>query len=151
MNIRHLLITLLTMTVFLACNKNTVSKIPNLTFIGAPQNIKVNIDEMVITFKIIDGDADLGNDTLSGVYCKDSRYDSIGFIRSDFPAIDSELEDPKKGIVAKCDFFPVPQPTPRFDSLHMALGDTFTYEIYVVDRAGNKSNHITTPQIIILP
>ena len=146
-----LLISLFAIAGFSACEKNTVSKIPNITFTAASQALRVNLDTMVIQFSIVDGDADIGNDTLSGIYWKDSRFDSAGFSRADFPAIDKDVEDPKKGMQASCTFFPVPQPTPRFDSIHVIFGDTFTYEFYVQDRAGHKSNHITTPPIIISP
>lgn len=146
-----LIIFLFATTGFSACEKNSASKVPNITLMGANQFIKTNVDTMAIQFKIIDGDADLGNDTLSGVYWKDSRFDSIGFTRADFPYIEPGAEDPKKGLEAICTFFPVPQPTPRFDSIHVLFGDTMNYEVYVQDRAGNKSNHIITPTIIITP
>lgn len=147
-----IIISLSAVACFSACEKNKVSKVPNITLIAASNEIKTNVDTMAIQFKIIDGDADLGNDSLlSGVYWKDSRYDSAGFTRADFPYITPSLEDPNKGIEAICTFFPVPQPTPRLDSMHIFSGDTMTYELYVQDRAGNKSNHITTPTIIITP
>ena len=150
MNTGHLFIALLAITCFAACNKKVVVKEPSISFTSATPQLNVG-DSAVIEFTISDEDADLGNDTqgISGIYCKDTRYDSLGFVRFEFPAIDSALEDPNKGLEIHCEFVPIPYPTPRLDTLHTKYGDTLTYQIYVEDRAGHKSNIITTTQIII--
>lgn len=134
-----------------------MSKIPHIALIAfLPQDsMQVNVDTAVIYFSLVDGDGDIGyanpapGDT-SNIYWKDSR-DSSGFVATPFPAIDVSIEDPKKGLEGKCTFFPLPQPTPRTDSLHAATGDTLYYEFYIVDRAGHQSNHITTHTFIVRP
>jgi hypothetical protein len=87
------------------------------------------------------------------IYVKDFRYDTAGFIGYFFPAIDQSIEDPKKGIEGTCYFLFIGAAaiTPRTDSLHTALGDTTHFEVYIMDRAGDTSNHIITPMIIVKP
>jgi hypothetical protein len=110
-----------------------------------------NIDTAYIQFSFSDGDGDIGNDSVSGIYFKDSRYPDIGFIKADFPDIDPSIEDPKKGLEGTCLFFPVPTPTPRNDTFHIKHGDTLSYELYIKDRANNESNHIVTKPLIVRP
>jgi len=110
-----------------------------------------NIDTTYIEFSLVDGDADIGNDTVSVIHIKDSRYDTAGFVKMAFPNIDGSVEDPKKGLEGKCVVFPFPQPVPRLDSVHLISGDTLTYEFYITDRANHESNHITTHQLIVRP
>lgn len=142
-------------TCFAACEKNTAPKIPqiSLLYVAPDDSMKVNIDTSYIVFSLADGDGDIGNNAVSGVYLKDSRYDSIGFVRSPFPDIDQSIEDPKKGLEGTCLFIPVPQPEPRprKDTAGNYIRDTLSYELYIMDRAGNESNHIVTHPIIVVP
>lgn len=139
-----------------SCQKNTMSKIPHiaLTYAG-PDSIRANYDTAFIMFNFTDGDADLGNDTAkSCVFVKDKRYDTTGatFTKYNFPDIDPNIEDPKKGITGNGVILLLSPPlVPRSDSFHMVKGDTTSYEMYITDRAGNESNHITTRQIIVRP
>jgi hypothetical protein len=137
---------------FAACNKdNQVSKIPHISLIQLVPNdsMIVNIDTCYIVFNLTDGDGDLGNDSVSGIYLRDSRFPGFGY--NPFPQIDPAIEDPKKGLSGSCILVPVPQPAPRTDSLHMATGDTLYYEFYIKDRAGDTSNHIITHTLIVRP
>jgi hypothetical protein len=137
-------------TLFVACEKNSVSKIPQISLVGfAPaDSLHANIDTALIEFRFTDGDADIGNDTISVIHLKDSRFDTAGFVKYPFPNIDAVVEDPKKGVSGIVVFEPDPQPVPR-DSLHGVIGDTLYYELYITDRAGHESNHITTHKIIV--
>ena len=137
---------------FVACDKNTVSKIPHISLIAfAPRDSMIaNIDTCKIEFSLVDGDGDIGNDTVSVIHLKDSRYESAGFVKTPFPAIDPSIEDPKKGLQGTCLFSPVPPPVPR-DSIHAVTGDTLSYELYITDRAGHESNHIITHSFIVRP
>ncbi len=149
MKVRAFAFLLTTALCFSACNKNTVSNIPSILLVSfGPGIMQANVDVDSIIFNIADGDADLGNNASSQIYWKDSRYDT-GFTATPFPAIDQSIEIAKKGLTAVCTFYPVPQPTPRPDSLHQLLGDTLTYEFYIKDRAGNSSNHIITSKLIV--
>ena len=158
MNFRALGFILLVSVFFLACDKNTVSKIPHIGLIAFQPNdsMTVTVDTAIIEFSIVDGDGDIGyanpspGDT-SEIYFKDSRFDSLGYVANPFPAIDVTIEDPKKGLQGTCIFYPIPQPVPRGDSLHTATGDTLFYEFYIVDRAKHQSNHIVTHSFIVRP
>lgn len=133
------------------CEKSDVSKIPQISLIAfyPTDSMRVNVDTVYLAFNITDGDGDIGNDTTSVIYLKDNRFEDQGFVKTPFPQIDPSIQDPTKGLQATCIFFPEPKPTPRLDSVHMATGDTFHYEFYIKDRAGNESNHIVTNKMII--
>lgn len=132
-----------------SCEKNTVSKVPNISLIGfgPSTTLRVNVDSPVIAFNFTDGDADLATGNTSAVYLKDSRFDT-GYLRYDFPSIDASILNPKNGVNGQGYLYPN-APVPRFDSVHIVNGDTLVYEMYITDNAGNKSNHIVTPQIIV--
>jgi len=143
---------------FLACSKGAVSKIPHIALMALyplTDSMKVNTDTAYIEFSLADGDGDIGYNSpttgdTSQIYLKDSRFDSAGFVPTQFPAIDVTIEDPKKGLEGTCIFFPVPQPAPRTDSLHQATGhDTLTYQLYITDRAGHHSDTIRTPALVV--
>jgi hypothetical protein len=103
-------------------------------------------------FTIEDGNADLGNPQNGDkfdIYIKDFRFDT-GYAGYFFPLIDGSIKDPEKGFIGTCYFYFTPYILlPRTDSLHMATGDTTSFEVYVVDQAGNESNHFVTPKVIL--
>ncbi len=152
--IRYIASFLFAAIIFTSCEKNTVSKIPYITLTAfLPDTVmKANRDTCFIIFSLRDGDADIAGigDTVSQIYYIDSR-DTNTILKNIFPDVDPKVEDPKKGITGSCIFYPDPIPVPRSDSLHLATGDTFHYRLYIKDRAGNKSNEIVTPQMIIRP
>lgn len=152
------LIFLISITSFTACKKAASSD--SAPVIGeidlTPNTVRSGFgkDTVFVTFSVSDANADLGNDPYSrkfDVYVKDSRDNNeTGF---PFPEIPNELKDATKGIKAIATiklnaslFLQV-----RQDSLHMKNGDTVNYEIYVKDKAGNKSNVVKSPDIYILP
>ena len=139
-----------------SCQKNNTSKIPyiSLAFFG-PNLLKISTDTVFLEFNITDGDGDLGHDTSThqyDIYIKDYRFDT-GYVGYYFPEIDKTIEDPKKGISGTClfEFYSPNILNLRDDSVHSHFGDTTHFEFYVMDRAGNKSNHIITPVIIMKP
>jgi hypothetical protein len=145
----------LTLIAISACKKeNKMSKIPQITLLSvAPNTVKSGSseDSISISFKIQDGDADLGNDPMSGkydIFMIHSSDTTMSF--SEFlPEIPEQIKDPAKGfegvatVVIKAAFLVL-------DSLHQN-GDTISFELYMKDRADNESNHITTPDIYIVP
>jgi hypothetical protein len=138
--------------------KNNLSKIPQLSFLDMlPDSIKAGspADTLFIYFGFKDGDADLGNKNPNGtdydIYFNDKRFDT-GYQGYFFPSIDPSIEDPNQGISGTGVFKMLgANIEPRTDSIHKKLGDTTVYEIYIKDRAGNKSNHILTPAVYIRP
>lgn len=153
---RHAVIVLSVCALFVwGCKRSSsVSKIPQIaiTQVLPLDSMHANIDTCSIEFTITDGDGDIGStytgDTSSAIYLKDSRYDSAGFVMNYFPVVDPTVEDPTEGLQASCILFPIPQPVPRSDTPHMH-SDTLHYEFYVTDRAGHKSNHLITHNIIV--
>lgn len=143
---------------FTACKKHSsISSVPSIAFVSmTPDSIKQGSgeDTVYINFRLTDGDADLGNrDPASAdydIYIKDSRNDTFqGYF---FPEIAQAVEDPAKGVTGTCVFKLLGALVYcRQDSLHLATGDTTHFELYIKDRAGNNSNHITTPDLRILP
>jgi len=122
-----------------------------------PDSIKAgsSADTLFIYFDFKDGDADLGNKDPNGkdydIYFNDKRFDS-GYQGYFFPSIDPGIEDASLGISGTGVFkMLAANIAPRGDSIHKNFGDTTYYEIYIKDRAGNMSNHITTPLVYIRP
>ena len=129
-----------------------MSKIPHISLVAFfPGDTIKNGDTCYVEFKFTDGDGDISNDTNSAVFARDTRFDT-GFQKNLFPAITpATIEDPKNGLSGTVLFMPIPIAVLRADSLHQATGDTLSYEIYITDRAGHQSNHITTSRVIITP
>ena len=138
-----------------------MSKIPHITLDAFVLNLTTlapadsmladTTDTCFIVFGLTDGDGDIGNDSTSQIWLKDSRYPAAGFLPTPFPAIDQTIENPKYGLTGTCVFYPLPSPTPRTDPNHLVNGDTLTYEFYITDRANNSSNHIILHPLIVRP
>lgn len=142
---------------FWACKKNKLSNIPHIDLRSMyPDSIQAGsgTDTLYILFGMQDGDADLGNDQTTvnyDIWIKDKRFDT-GYSGYFFPQIDTRAENPSTGVVGTCLFKQVAAfITPRPDSIHMHYGDTTSFELYIVDRAGHQSNHITTGNVFIKP
>ncbi len=110
-------------------------------------------DNVLLRFKFYDGDADLGVDPASGdfdIYLTDSRDSSVqGYFIEEIPQGIRDLNIPLDGeatVVLSAALI-----LPRSDSLHQATGDTLRYSYYLRDRAGNKSEVLTTPDLILTP
>ncbi len=153
MKVRYILYLLAVTIVGASCQKNNMSKIPQITLKSfGPPSVEVNKDTAFLVFSLQDGDADLGHDPRSGTYdifIKDFRYDT-GYAGYFFPEISDEVKDPNKGLKGTCTFMFAPFVlTPRLDSIHIATGDTTHFEVYIMDLAGNTSNHIITNSVIM--
>lgn len=132
-----------------------MSKIPEITFQSLLPNTVRNgnsEDSISISFRFQDGDADLGNDPASGIYDITMIHskDTSMLLRYPLPDIPEQMKDPEKGFEGYATVV-VPAAFLVLDSLHLQTGDTFTFEIFIKDRANNESNHITTPDIYIVP
>ena len=154
-------IVLLVLSVFIAfasCKKESnLSKVPKIDFkFMFPDSLTSGNsgDTIYIQFSLEDGDADLGHDPNQtenyDIYIKDARVDTFtGYF---FPKIDDFIKNPAKGIQGDCYFLVLGTFTfVRDDSIHVTLGDTTQYEIYIKDLAGNESNRITTGPVYIRP
>ena len=139
-SLTYILIVLL----LFACKKDeTLSVVPTIEFQSiSPSIAQEYIDDIIITISYADEDGDLGEN---------------------FPDIDNLfVEDSRNGIVYH---FRIPQLAPNENEISIegnfnikingtgitdeSSSQQVNYNIYVKDRAGNKSNTITTSSITI--
>jgi hypothetical protein len=143
----------------LSCKKNSdSSKVPSITFGSmAPDSVgmttmKYEDTVVMLTFKIIDGDGDLGNDANSGkndIFLIDSRNPSSAPLSYPFPSKTKNAIDPAYGMNGEC-LVKIPSTSISMRPDHPDE-DTVRYEVYIKDRADHESNHFTTPLIHIFP
>lgn len=131
---------------------------PVLTYNGVSKNTIFqgvsNTDSLYISANFTDGDGDLGdeNENKFNIFLIDNRTGNLQdkFITPYVPpagasnGISGELQIL---VYTTCCFFP--DNIPPCESPPQYPTDTISYDIYIVDRAGNESNHITTEQIVI--
>lgn len=150
--IKYLAILALVAVTFGACTKNKGSKIPSIGEVSVfPQTVRAGVpnDTVFISFKVADGDGDLGQAPSSGkydIYLRDKRTDSI--IGYYFPEIPKEIADGKDGVDGNCTVI-INAAFLQLRPDHPEL-DTLQYEIYITDKAGNESNRITTWDIYLV-
>ena len=116
---------------------------PVLEFISLEPSLINEGDPITISFSFTDGDGDLGNDdgNVNG-FLIDSR--APGFPEAfNIPYIDAVGNIPD--ISGEISFTPSEPPC-----LNGLSSDTTTYSLYIVDRAGNKSNVIDCGEVIII-
>lgn len=127
-----------------SCKKeDPISATPTISFVSISPNPAIkNADEIDILIEYTDGDGDLGENTSDkkNVFVTDERNNVTYEFRI------SQLS-PTTGIIIKGKLN-IHLPAQGFiDDTHSS--ETATYKIYVVDRAGNKSNEVTTPALTI--
>ena len=132
-----------TFAVFMAAclNPPDYAVIPEITFDSISNtSAKAGTDSITFLIDFTDGDGDLGSSDIPNLFFLDSR---TGYTDS-FKIPNLTPQGNVKaisGVIAyvASSFTCIPGKT--FDTLH--------YTIYVEDRAGNKSNNIVTPDIIL--
>jgi hypothetical protein len=124
---------------------------PEIEFVSITptQATQFTADEIKLTFRYQDGDGDLGyeNDPTKNLFIEDMRAayanDSARFTSFAFESLTPTTRKPSiQGEIA------VLLTTPPFESVAQ---EPLTYKVYIVDRAGNRSNEITTDPITINP
>ncbi len=138
------LIYILVVLLFFSCKKDdAVSDVPQIEFKSiSPTTAQEYMDEILITISYTDENGDLGenNPDVKNLFVKDSRN-----------AIEYK--------------FRIPELTPNGSNISIegnfeikingtgitdgSTSEQVSYAIYVVDRAGNKSNIVTTSKITI--
>ena len=139
------LIILLACIFFNACKKDdaTISDVPELTSVTAtPSEIKEFQDSIIFTIAYRDGNGDLGeNDPdVKNLFITDNRVnvtyqyriDQLSPNGSDI-AIERNLNVTLKGIAIT----------------DGSVQQDVSYSVYIVDRAGQKSNSLTTANLVI--
>lgn len=147
---KYIYLLLLPVLIVAACSSNQVfPSEPEISFVDIqPKIVKEFQDSIVITISFTDGDGDLGDDGRSvfNMFVKDNRPSipanlaTISYILPNLtpdaknPAIQGEIiiEYPATGI------------------LNGADSEVTTFDVLVVDRAGNESNTVTTEPIEIV-
>lgn len=139
----------------ISCNKdNKMSDTPEIWFFSAnPSSVRAGSSEdtLFLTFRIADGDADLGNDPSTGrpdIVLWDHRYtdDSIRFF---FPALPDEIKIPGEGIKG---LVTVKLPGAFIKpTRHNPDPDTTKMSFFVYDRAGRRSNIEESSSLILVP
>jgi hypothetical protein len=141
-----------------SCRKSSNSPIPYIELISlSPDTIKGGspADTAFLTFHFSDGDGDLGNDISQGdydVFLRDMRDSVYPILRFPFPNIPDEARDPIDGLRGQgaIALYGV-NLIPRQDTIHKFRGDTVVYQMWIMDRAKNLSNVITTTPLYIRP
>ena len=116
----------------------------------------LNSDSLFLKFSFTDGDGDFGNeadDTEQNIFIIDNR---TGLFHDQFKSPLIPKQGSNNGIVGEvtirlfttCCLFP--EGIPACDNPPQYPYDTLSFEIFVVDRAGNESNHIVTEDLILI-
>ena len=127
-----------------SCEKETiVSEIPEISFVSiSPSVIQEFSDDILITIFYIDHNGDLGenNPDVKNLFVNDNRND----IKYNFRI--PKLAPPGNNIAIQGNFDIEINGTGITDG---STSQSVSYSVYVEDRAGNKSNVITTSNIIV--
>ena len=135
------------MLVFAAssCKKDDVeiSDVPEIEFVSVnPSTVVEYQDSLTFTISYRDGDGDLGENGVGveNLFLTDSRNDVTYTFRI------KQLAPDGADIAIQGNLNVVLQSAAILDG---SASQTFTYEIYVVDRAGNQSNTVTTSSVTV--
>lgn len=143
----------------ISCSKsNTGPEAPVINILGMSTNtVRSGVieDTLIISLKIADNNADLGNDENTGipdVIMIDSRHTGLpeDTLRLYLPPIPNDIKDAGKGISGRGDII-LSAGFYFFTRDSHPNGDTLHFDIQVLDRAGHRSNIVTTPDIYITP
>jgi hypothetical protein len=144
--IQRLFITGLILSMMSACiNPPDYPTVPQIEFDSLTKTYVKGLpalDSITFYISFTDGDGDLGpvnNDTTPNLLFKDSRTGFINGFQFPFITPEGNVKD-ISGTIAYT-FSP-------FDCVPGKKLDTFSYTISILDRAGNISNEVTTPDII---
>ena len=130
---------------------------PEITFKSLSKNTMkqgvFNNDSLLLSFTFTDGDGDLGQEDSSSIFLTDLRS-GFGQPTFKFPYVPENgsgngiTGEVNLALYTTCCYFP--DGTPPCQTSPNYPNDTLQYEIYIVDRAGNKSNVIKTSEIILI-
>ncbi|MDE3254491.1 MAG: hypothetical protein KGN97_00795 [Bacteroidota bacterium] len=138
---------------FYSCKKALYSVIPTIEQLKlSKQTLQSNNpkDSLLISFYVYDGDADLGVDRNSGsydIYMDESR--TIQNLRFYFPEINGAIPGAGKGIEGLCNVYITGKQLKIDSTDYPKSADTLYLKVYVVDKAGHKSNTLFTNPIYL--
>jgi hypothetical protein len=149
--VRIFAFTLLALLFLASCNDAPVFPIePKIEFVSISPEVgtQLTADEIVLTFSYQDGDGDLGyeGDRTNNLFVEDTRAVFAGNPgRISAYAFESLTPDTRKPSIQG--EITITMLTPLYESSEEPL----IFEVYILDRAGHKSNVIFTDPITILP
>lgn len=128
-----------------SCKKDdsTISDIPAIEFVSVtPAAVVEYQDKLTFTISYIDGNGDLGENssTVKNLFLTDSRNNVTYKYRV------QQLAPDGASIAIKGNLSVELNNTGITDGSN---SQTFTYSIYVVDRAGNQSNIVTSTPVVV--
>jgi hypothetical protein len=150
---RFFLIFCIFLATFSSCKKELYSTIPTIEQLKiSKQTLRSNDpkDSLLISFYVYDGDADLGVDKNSGsydIYMDESR--TLQNLRFYFPEINGAIPGAGKGIEGLCNVYITGKQLKIDSSVVPKSADTLYFKVYVVDKAGHKSNTLFTDPIYL--
>lgn len=134
-----------------SCNDAPVFPIePQIEFVSISPEVgtQLTADEIVLTFSYQDGDGDLGyeGDATNNLFVEDTRAAFAGNPgRISAYSFESLTPDTRKPSIQGN--ITITMLTPLYESSE----EPVVFEVYILDRAGHKSNVIRTDPITILP
>jgi len=128
---------------------------PAITFVKIePDTVRQYADSILISFRFTDGDGDIGgkrfigdDTTNSYIYVTDNRPLAFGATTANGIATDLTPNSKKPSISGT---MKVAMETPPILGF-LVQSEPVSFDIVLYDRAGNKSNTITTTPVIIVP
>jgi hypothetical protein len=142
---RKLIIICCSLLFIASCKKDEgVSDTPSIEFISISPNPAIKYqDEITISIKYKDGNGDLGENTpdVKNLFVTDKRNNVTFQFR--VPQLSPDNSD----IIIQGELDIKLSPQGFVDDAHTT--ESATYEIYIVDRAGNQSNKIETTALTI--
>jgi hypothetical protein len=125
---------------------------PEIEFAGirSSNTIPNQGDSVILVFTFRDGDGDLGKlnarDTIPNIFLTDRRYNIIDSQSYSIPNIPQNGSVPDISGAVQLNLLSKMFCNPLFPGIPF---DTLVFDLRVRDRAGNFSNQITTPPIIL--
>lgn len=144
MNMKNICLLIFVAMIVVSCKKNEeIGPIPEIEFISVtPQNVQEYTDSLVFIIKYRDGDGDLGENTsgAENFFLADSRNNVIYKFRI------PQLAPDNSNIIIEGNLNVTLANTAIING---SASQTFTYSIYVKDRAGNQSNTVITSPVTV--
>lgn len=138
------ILAVLSLMVFSACSdEGGISEIPAIEFVSIEPSQANNFDSVKIVISYQDGDGDLGENVagVSNLFVTDNR-NSVTY---DFRV--KELAPQGSSISIQGNLNIIINAVSVIDPI--ATSEEVSYSVYVVDRAGNQSNVVTTDAITV--
>lgn len=138
-----ILLIFLSLLLFSCKEPEEVGPVPEIEFVNVtPQNVHEYTDSLVFTISYRDGDGDLGENTpgAENFFLADSRNNVIYKFRI------PQLAPDGASIIIEGNLNVTLANTAIING---SASETFTYSIYVKDRAGNQSNTVTSLPVTV--